>query len=609
MNIPRFRIGEIWNELKLVFRVSKRVIVEQWEVSKSLLIINAIFVPITALTPIAASYLAGVAINKLVDALDGSIPQSEVYLAFILAAFVGLISSLLYPVQRFFVEKSEIKLTLFLERRMNEFVVNIDVPTRETPRFVELFNKVLYRHVMSHQILSEEIFRSAGSIFQIVGVSIILINYSIWLLPALLIAVVPSIFSSSYISKLRDKIVWNDPDNLRRLERQTAQYMYMHDTNIEIRLNTAKSYFLDKANHLRKTFADRESRVNAIRFRLDSATNTFEDIVILIIQISFIGRVLTDRSFGIGTYTFYFQTVQRFSTSSTSLFLSLGRIYEHALVMRDFYEIADMKPVLIESPNAKNIELSGPPKIELKNVSFSYPGSDKKIIDDLSMTIEPGENIALVGENGSGKSTLVKLITRLYEVDSGEILINGLNINEIKAESWHSNVSVLLQDYGNYIYDVHQNIGVGRIENMNDVQKIESAIKKADADDFISKYKHGIKQKLSPEFEDGLHPSGGQWQRMGIARALFRDAYLLILDEPTAAVDAKSEYKIFKQILEHQKQNSTIIISHRFSTVRQADKIYVLENGTVSASGSHDELMKSDNTYKKMFELQAEGYR
>ncbi|HLC83974.1 MAG TPA: ATP-binding cassette domain-containing protein, partial [Bacteroidia bacterium] len=250
-----------------------------------------------------------------------------------------------------------------------------------------------------------------------------------------------------------------------------------------------------------------------------------------------------------------------------------------------------------------------PPIIEFKNVSFKYPDSKRFILKNFNLTIGSGEKVALVGENGAGKSTLIKLILRFYDATEGEILINGTNIKEVDLKTWHQQIGALFQDFIKYQFTFKENIIYGDIAKRNDAVAIKEAIKKAGADSFLGNLPKGTDQIVGKTFEEGVDLSGGQWQKLALARAFFRDAPILILDEPTSAIDAKAEYEIFQKVGELQKDKTVIIISHRFSTVRNADRILVLEGGKIVEEGDHKELMEKKGLYEELFTLQAQGYK
>jgi ABC-type multidrug transport system fused ATPase/permease subunit len=291
--------------------------------------------------------------------------------------------------------------------------------------------------------------------------------------------------------------------------------------------------------------------------------------------------------------------------AASSLAYSLQRLHELTINLRNFTEVYETPPTIA---NGHHI-VKRPMTIEFKNVSFTYPGTDQPVLKNISFVIHPGSKLALVGENGAGKTTLIKLILRQYLPSSGEILVNGVNIKDVDQDSYYQMISTLSQDF----LTVHQltiedNLILG-LHQTADQEELDKATELAGAYDFIKKLPHGYKSRLDRSFDDGVGLSGGQLQRLGVARTLLRDGDILLLDEPTSAIDAKAEFEIFNNIYKSQSDKTTLIVSHRFSTVRKAEKIIDLENGEITEYGSHEELLKFGKLYKEMFEAQAEGYR
>jgi ATP-binding cassette subfamily B protein len=242
-------------------------------------------------------------------------------------------------------------------------------------------------------------------------------------------------------------------------------------------------------------------------------------------------------------------------------------------------------------------------------VSFTYPGTERRVLDRLDFHLHPGERVALIGENGQGKTTIVKLITRLYDPTEGEILLDGLDLREYELEDLYREIGVIFQDFMRYEMTLQENIAVGRIDEIRNMPLLQEAAQKSLAEEVIARLPGHFHQMLGRRFEGGVDLSGGEWQKIALARAYMRDAQLLILDEPTAALDARSEFEVFRRFADLTAGKTALFISHRFSTVRMADRIVVLENGRVIEDGSHARLTSLGGRYAEMFEMQAASYR
>lgn len=320
-------------------------------------------------------------------------------------------------------------------------------------------------------------------------------------------------------------------------------------------------------------------------------------------------RLLIEGQISIGTTTFYISTIDGFDAAVYNFSSSIISANDLLLKLSKVYEFYNLEPK-VKDGTIMLSRLEEPPSIEFKNVSFTYPNSKNKIFENLNLKINPGEKIAIVGVNGAGKSTLTKLIARLYNPQKGEILINGNNLRDLKIDDWYKNMGLLFQDFK--IYDmltVQENIYIGKTaKKMNKGSVIESA-RYADAHEFISKYPKKYKTIMNERYENGIQPSKGQKQKIAIARFFYRDAPLVIFDEPTSAIDSESEYKIFNRIYNFFDNKTVVIISHRFSTVRNADRIIVLDDGEIIEEGSHKELIGKNGKYAQAFRLQADGYK
>lgn len=312
----------------------------------------------------------------------------------------------------------------------------------------------------------------------------------------------------------------------------------------------------------------------------------------------------------IGQFTLVFSQSLNLTLGAEEILNQYSSISARNKYLDKFFEFLDTKKAINSPSTPKDIpDIPNPPIIEFKNISFKYPGTERDILKDFNLTIQSGEKIALVGENGAGKSTLIKLLLRFYDVTGGEIFINGVNIKDVSVEDWHKKIGALFQDFIKYQFTFKENIYFGDLSRKQDEELLQEAIVKSGADKYLDTLPEKYNQVVGKMFEDGIDLSGGQWQKLALARAFFRNAPLLILDEPTSAIDAKAEYEIFQKVQSLQKDKTVIIISHRFSTVRNADRILVLDEGKIIEEGDHEKLMKKKGLYAELFNIQAQGYK
>jgi ATP-binding cassette, subfamily B, bacterial len=311
----------------------------------------------------------------------------------------------------------------------------------------------------------------------------------------------------------------------------------------------------------------------------------------------------------IGSLYFLAGAILQASTNIQQIFSTLSGVADQALFLTDLLAFFEMQPTIRSKPNAPPAPRPIQRGFEFRNVSFAYPGSERRILKNLDFTLHTGERVALIGENGQGKTTIVKLITRLYDPTEGQILLDGVDLREYSLEDLYREIGVIFQDFMRYEMTVRENVAVGRIEEIDNMNEIVAASHKSLADEVVAKLPGGYDQMLGRRFENGVDLSGGEWQKLALARAYLRDAQLLILDEPTAALDARSEYEVFERFAELTGGKMALFISHRFSTVRMADRIVVLSEGQIVEDGTHERLMALGGQYAEMFELQAASYR
>jgi ATP-binding cassette subfamily B protein len=307
--------------------------------------------------------------------------------------------------------------------------------------------------------------------------------------------------------------------------------------------------------------------------------------------------------------TFLSGAIAGSSSQLQSVFSLFSSISDQALFLTDLVDFLSVQPAILSKPNAVFAPRAIRDGFEFRNVSFHYPGSNRLVLRDLNVRIEPGEHVALVGENGQGKTTLVKLLARLYDPTAGSILLDGIDLRDYDVDQLHNEIGVIFQDFVRYDMAARLNIGVGRIGEINNDEALWRAARKSRAHAMLDRFEDGLDQMLGRRFEGGVDLSGGEWQKFALARAYVRDAQVLILDEPTAALDAVAEYEVFSRFAELAEGKTVILISHRFSTVRRSHRIVVLEDGNVREQGTHDHLVGRGGQYAKLFQLQAKNYQ
>ena len=310
----------------------------------------------------------------------------------------------------------------------------------------------------------------------------------------------------------------------------------------------------------------------------------------------------------LGDLTFLSGSFLRLRSLMEAILIRFSSIADSALYLRDLFDFLEMKPNISTNENSLPFPKTFREGFTFEDVGFRYPQSEQWVLRDISFTLRPGEKVALVGENGAGKTTLVKLLTRLYDPTEGRILLEGKDLRDYDLEGLRDAVGVIFQDYVKYHLTASENIAVGRISELKNEKRIKESASRSLADSVIEKLPDGYHQRIGRWFKRGTNLSGGEWQKIAIARAYMRDAQMLILDEPTASLDARAEHEVFKRFVELTFDKCAVLISHRFSTVRMADRIVVLHQGRLLEHGSHEELLVTGGQYADLFQMQAAGY-
>lgn len=444
------------------------------------------------------------------------------------------------------------------------------------------------------------------NIVEIVSNTAAIITLNIWIFIGVLVASIPEfLIRVKYGKEVWG--IWDTKGSTKRHFWNTRYYLRSEWYRNEIAIFGARNYLLEKLKSLYQTFLDIQKQKEKGKLLLQATASIITTIIFGLSEVYIVISTLAN-NITLGSLNFYNSRMFALSRGFNSFFRNLGSSYEDLLYVEDLFTVLSLQNKVQNITNGAKIKRT-PHTIEFINASFRYPYAKKFVLKNFNLTINPSEKVALIGENGGGKTTIIRLLCRFYDVTDGEILIDGINIKKIDIDSWYACLGVLFQDFNRYDYTVRENITLGSIDKQHEKELIAHAAKKSQASGFIDEYKKKFDTILSKQFTGGIDPSTGQWQKIALARAFFRDAPILILDEPTAAIDAKAEFEIFKQLEQFESDKTVIMISHRFSTVRNADTIYVIEGGKIIEHGSHSDLMKNGGKYKKMFSLQAKGYQ
>ncbi len=457
------------------------------------------------------------------------------------------------------------------------------------------------------------VLNSAQDLVTLLSLAAALVVYVPWLLILLALAVIPSFLGEARFAHLGYSLLFQWTPERRQLD--YLRYVGASDVSVkEVKLFGLSSFLKGRYARLARQFYDANKRLAVKRAAVSSVLAAIGSLGYygafgVIIYLTVIGYESPAGVFTIGVLTFLAGSFRQSRDLIQRVLLSLTQIYEQSLYLRDLFTFFELKPRIASRPGLPPVPAPIVDGFVFENVGFRYPGSDKWAVRGLSFELKPQESVALVGENGAGKTTLVKLLARLYDPSEGRILLDGRDLREYDLASVHANIGVIFQDYVRYDLLFRENIGVGQIGRVDDRTQVEQAARRGLADAVAAGLAKGFDQQLGRRFESGVELSGGEWQKVALARAYMRDAQVLILDEPTAALDARAEYEVFMRFTELTRGRVAVIISHRFSTVRMASRILVLRDGQLVEHGTHRELVVNGGLYAELFNLQAAGYR
>src|SRR5262252_8229075 len=602
---PQFWSG--WRDRLSALRNVPTVLRFVWESGRAVVVLGLIARVIAAVLPPTLFWVS----KLIIDTINGIVSNHQlithylwwlVVAEFALALAQGLIQRGIDYTDALLAGKY----MNYISVRVMEHASSLDLIAYEDPVFYDRLERARVQ-ATDRLYMIQAMGRLVQQLITTITLSVSILLFSPWLLVILIVGVFPAFLGETYFAFLgyaknfRQTPVRRQLDYLRLLggSKEAAK---------ELKLFGLQGFLTGRFKTLADQVYHEDIALARRKFTAGSLLSIIGTAGYYTAYVYAVWRTVTG-VFSFGTLTLLANAIRDASSNLQQTFSTLSTIADQALFLTDLIAFFDMKPAIRSKLNALPAPRPIVSGFEFRNVSFRYPGASRLVLNGLNFQLRPGERVALIGENGEGKTTIVKLLCRLYDPVEGQILLDGVDLREYDLADLYREIGVIFQDYMRYEMTARENIAVGRIEKIDNLPLLEQSARKSLADEVVGKLEAGYDQMLGRRFENGVDLSGGEWQKVALARAYLRDAQLLILDEPTSALDARSEYEVFQRFAELTTGKMAIFISHRFSTVRMADRIVVLENGRIAEEGDHDKLTQLGGRYAEMFELQAASYR
>jgi ATP-binding cassette subfamily B protein len=602
---PEFRGG--WRERFSALRNVPAVLRFVWESGRTVVVLGLITRVIASLLPPALFWVSKLIIDTIFRLITTHQPAAARLWWLVAAEFaIAVAAGALGRVIDYLDALLAGRYTHHVSVRVMEHAAGLDLMAYEDPAFYDRLERARVQ-ATDRLYMIQAIGRLIQQVITTITLSISIMVFSPWLLLLLIVGVIPAFVGEThfafvgYAKNFRQTPIRRQLDYLRILggSKEAAK---------ELKLFGLKDFLTGRFKGLSTQVYEEDialARRKVVAGAFLSAIGTAGYYTAYVFAV---WRTVTG-VFSFGTLTLLANAIREASSNLQQTFSTLSTIADQALFLTDLVAFFEMRPTIESKPNALPAPRPIRSGFEFRNVSFRYPGSPRLVLDGLNFHLRPSERVALIGENGEGKTTIVKLLTRLYDPVEGQVLLDGVDLREYSLEDLYREIGVIFQDYMRYEMTARENIAVGRIEQIDNLPLIQQSAQKSMAEDVVGKLPAGYEQMLGRRFDGGVDLSGGEWQKVALARAYLRDAQVLILDEPTSALDARSEYEVFQRFAELTAGKMALFISHRFSTVRMADRIVVLENGRIAEEGDHNALTSLGGRYAEMFELQAASYR
>jgi len=581
-----------------------------WQAAPNWAIARVVILILQGILPLASLYLTKLIVDVLAASTsveDKTAVFEQIILFLVLLGVATLIIGIATSLGEMVNAAQSQRVVDHVESTLYHKAIDIDIEYYENPHYHDILQRAQREAPYRPNLILQHVTNVVQNLISLVAMAGLLLSLN-WMVAGIL-------FSASIPAMLvRFKyagMMYRWQRRRTEVQRRASYFGWLLSTDRiakEIRLYGVGKVFIDRFLQLKQELYHEQLQIIKKRSAANLAIQVISGILLLTAY-GFIIYQTVSGALKLGDLVLYHQAFKRGQESLSQLIVNLSQLYEDNLFLANLDEFLALKPKLIEPVNSYPVPRPIQQGIVFKDVSFSYPNTSRTALKNINLTIKPGETIALVGENGSGKTTLVKLLCRLYDISSGSITIDGTDFREIDSRELQRHISVIFQDFARYNLSATDNIWLGNATLDPKDRRIKEAARRAGADEVIQSLEHGYQHILGKQFGGGDELSGGQWQKIALARAFLRDSQVIVLDEPTSAMDPKAEERVFRKFRELIANQAAVLVTHRLSTVTMADCIYVMANGSIVESGNHQQLMTLNGIYAELFEIQARNYR